>query len=264
MGRSGSTLLQRVLNVHPGVTIWGEHGGVLAGILKACTRATTDPVAKNLSIGVERQSSGEFHKWVSPFSGEDFADAMKATLLDLFTRGLGPEVRWGFKEIRYEVDTLETLMEMFPQARLVMLARDLEGQVGSRFYAFGRGDYDLSIAEDRAEAQVKLDRMISEWLTRYGDLLALAKAMPDRCSLVAYSDLAHGSERIPSLFSELEEDAPNSAAIEVVLGAKVGSSYQQNPVAMDNREMLREMIDATAYDRDRYAAIANAFGIAGF
>jgi len=43
MGRSGSTLLQRLLNVHAGLTIWGEHGGFLKGITEAYRLVGVEP-----------------------------------------------------------------------------------------------------------------------------------------------------------------------------------------------------------------------------
>ena len=269
LGRSGSTLLQRVLNVHPDITIWGEHGGMLKGVT-ATVRASQDEfVVKNLDTGNELRDAviGElsdketFYPWVSPFKAEEFSNELIATTLELFTRGLTPDIRWGFKEIRYDAETLRTLMEMFPEAHLVLLAREVEGHVSSRFFAFGNRDYDLVSEEGRQAARTKVGNMIVGWMRRYEGMLELRDEMPDRCSLVAYSDLVQGNARIPALFAELGETVPDDAALDEVLKAKAGSSFKYNSIARQNRALLPEIIESADYDRDRYAAIASAFGI---
>lgn len=269
LGRSGSTLLQRVLNVHPQVTIWGEHGGMLKGITEACTALQHEANTKNLESGRELRDSvvGEltdkenFYPWVSPFTTSDVVGAFRATLLDLFTRGLSPEIRWGFKEIRYDEAVLRALMSLFPKAHLVMLARDLEGHVSSRFFAFGNRDYDFDSDEGRADAKKKVENMTEGWLRRYEGMLKIAEEMPERCSYVAYSDLVNGSERIPALFRELGESVPDAASISEVLQAKAGSSFRHNSIARSNRARLPEIFETAEFDRSRHAVIASAFGL---
>ena len=269
LGRSGSTLLQRVLNAHPDITIWGEHGGMLKGITATVRASQDELVVKNLDTGndVRHAVVGEisdketFYPWVSPFRAHEFSDELVATLLELFTRGLTPEIRWGFKEIRYDVETLRTLMEMFPEAHVILLAREVEGHVSSRFFAFGNRDYDLVSEDGRQAARKKVGNMIEGWMRRYEGMLELCAEMPQRCSLVAYSDLVQGSPRIPALFAELGETTPDGAVIDEVLEAKAGSSFKYNSIARQNRALLPEIIESADYDRDRYASIASAFGI---
>ena len=269
MGRSGSTLLQRLLNVHPEITIWGEHGGFLSGILSSYSTANHEATVKNLAEGFEHRHTviGElsekdaFKPWVSPFKSEDLSAVVQSLLIEMFTKGLSPSIRWGFKEIRYTDAELSELMAIFPEARLVILARDLPGYATSRFFAFGNTDFDLDSDEGRQAATQNLTKMMNGWINRYEGLLRVHERFADRCSLVAYPDLVVGSERPARLFEELGELVPRGEAIEAVLGAKAGSSFKFNSAARSNREKLGELIESADVDRARSAAISERFGI---
>ena len=251
MGRSGSTLLQRVLNVHPEVTIWGEHGGFLSGLLQSYEALSEPMTAQNLEVGNrskdevvgELSDKGSFKPWVSPFDQADAEDRIREMVLGLFTDGLDPSIRWGFKEIRYSRDELATLMTMFPEAHMVILAREFRGFAQSRFFAFGNTSYDFDSEEGRQAARKRLSKMSRSWIRRYRGLLAVSKQYPERSSVIAYRDLVAGSPRPIELFAELGEDPPPASAIDDVLGAVAGSSFRHNSAARDNRDALVGLID---------------------
>lgn len=270
MGRSGSTLLQRVLNVHPQLTIWGEHGAFLKGVLSAHMATTAKPaVIRNLADGYENRESvvgelsekGAFKPWVSPFTAEMVAESLRDYVIDLFTSGLAPEVRWGFKEIRYTEIELERFMRMFPDTHLIVLARDIPGYATSRFFSFGNSDFDLDTDEGRAKAAKRIVSMTSGWISRYQGLLGLQVEFGDRMSTVAYSDLVLGSPRPAALFEELGEHPPEQDAIDAVLSAKAGSSFAHNAEARNNREKLAEVIATAPYDRDEADRLSGLLGI---
>ncbi len=269
MGRSGSTLLQRLLNVHPQLTIWGEHGGFLKGLIDAYSVTLHDANRDNLIDGYEHRATviGElvekekFKPWVSPFRPVDLQDRLRSLMVDLFTNSLTPDIRWGFKEIRYSKSEVEKLMELFPHAHLVILARDLDGYSMSRFFAFGNTDFDLESDEGRLAASTKLGQMRHGWMTRYRGLLEVRDQFPERTSVVSYADLAPGSQRPAQLFAELGETLPSADAIEVVLGAKTGSSFRFNEAARANRERLQDLLAAADFDRDEYGQLAAELGM---
>jgi len=269
MGRSGSTLLQRLLNVHPDLTIWGEHGGFLKGLLESYAVTMHDANRDNLIDGYENRASviGElvekekFKPWVSPFRPADLQNSLGSLMIDLFTRGLTPDIRWGFKEIRYSKNEIIPLMELFPQAQLIILARDLDGYSMSRFFAFGNTNFDLTSLDGRAAAATKLAQMNKGWMNRYRGLLQVRSQFPERTTVVAYGDLVSGSARPARLFEELGEEMPSVEAIEAVLGAKAGSSFRFNEAARENRERLAELLAETEYDRDEYAKVAASLGV---
>ncbi len=269
MGRSGSTLLQRVLNVHPDITIWGEHGGFLSGILQSYRLASEPSAAQNLIEGYEHRAMviGElaekevFRPWVSPFRPDDLEDAIRSMLVGLFSAGLTPSIRWGFKEIRYTDQELRTLLAVFPEAHLIVLARDIAGYAQSRFFAFGNTDFDLESDEGRAQASKRLATMMQGWTRRYQGLVDLVDEFADRSSVVAYGDLVADSDRPSRLFDELGEPRPDPAAIATVLGAVSGSSYKHNSAARSNRATLVELIESANVDWDEVARLSAKLGI---
>ncbi len=269
MGRSGSTLLQRLLNVHPQVTIWGEHAGFLTGILQSYALAREPNAEKNLSEGFEHRDMviGElsekdvFKPWVSPFTADDLEHGVRSMMVDLFTAGLSPEIRWGFKEIRYTNVELRTLMAMFPQAQLVVLARDIEGYAQSRFFAFGNTDFDFETDVGREQASKRVTNMMNGWVKRYQGLVGLLDQFSDRSITVAYGDLVAGSSRPDRLFDELGEERPRREAIEAVLGAVSGSSYRHNSAARASRSELAALLELVDVDRDEIARLSQRLGL---
>lgn len=270
MGRSGSTLLQRLLNVHPEVTIWGEHGGFLRGLVEAYKLVGVEPSHREqLEAGFEQRNTiigpldehDKFRPWVSPFRPDDMVDRLREFVVDTFTEGLTPDIRWGFKEIRYSGAELRRLMELFPHAQLVILARDVPGYAKSRFFAFGQTDFDFDSEEGIATATGKVDAMIDGWMKRYTGLLDLAAEQPGRTSLVAYSDLVPGNDRTARLFTELGETPPTNDALAAVLDAKAGSSFRWNEAARVNSERLDDVINDANYDRARYDVLAARLGL---
>lgn len=269
MGRSGSTLLQRVLNVHPDITVWGEHGGMLSGVLESYATAHKEPTKTNLADGYEHRNMviGElaqkdtFKPWVSPFQAEDVAHSLRSMLVDLFTKELSPEIRWGFKEIRYSETELRSLLTLFPEANLVVLARDLPGYAQSRFFAFGNTDFDLESNDGRSVAKTKLKTMMNGWMKRYEQLVSLRDEFADRAVTVAYGDLTAESEVPAEIFQKLNEQPPAPEAIDAVLTAKAGSSFKHNSAARSNRARLAELIAETEIDRDRLARVNSQLGL---
>lgn len=270
MGRSGSTLLQRLLNVHPALTIWGEHGGFLKGLTEAYRLVSVEPSHREQLIGgFEHRDTvigsldehDKFRPWVSPFHPDSITERLKTFIVETFTEGLTPEVRWGFKEIRYSAAELRRLMELFPDAHLVILARDVQGYAKSRFFAFGQTNFDLESPDGIEDATSKLDAMIDGWMKRYTGLLDLQSEMAERTSVVAYSDLVSGNDRASRLFVELGETSPTTADLESVLDAKAGSSFRWNEAARANRERLDEVIAGANYDHARYDVLSKRLGL---
>lgn len=256
--------------MHPEITIWGEHAGFLSGILESYGLAAGEAAVENLNEGYahrqmvigELSETDVFKPWVSPFRADDLQDGIRSMMIDLFTRDLTPDIRWGFKEIRYSDAELIALMEMFPEAHLIVLARDIEGYATSRFFAFGNTDFDLESEWGREKVTKRLTTMINGWMKRYQGLLAVHDQFADRSSVVAYSDLALGSDRLDRLFEELGETRPRQAAVDAVLHARAGSSFTHNSAARSNRGLLAELIERADTDRDECARLVARLGLA--
>jgi Sulfotransferase family len=131
--RSGGTLLSRLLNCHDGLVIWGEHAGFLDALAEADAQLERD--AKMMPersmdelrryVSTDRLADVKFRPWMLPFSRADFRRESRAMVLSVFTRGLQPQQRWGFKEVRYHrPQLLNFLHQLFPRAHFVLLYRD--------------------------------------------------------------------------------------------------------------------------------------------
>ncbi|MAB71958.1 MAG: hypothetical protein CMJ54_05585 [Planctomycetaceae bacterium] len=137
-GRSGTTLLQKILNSADDVMIWGEHGGFLEQIARAYFHHTEkskvnqaifrqNPVAKDPNLDFNRLMLTDIGYCLMNWYGRREVAANFAGLIESFFHPPGMKKRhWGFKEIRYGRDdrTIEMLAELFPTARFVLIVRN--------------------------------------------------------------------------------------------------------------------------------------------
>jgi hypothetical protein len=128
MHRSGGTLLQRVINAHPDVVIWGEHGGFINKLAEADAALAQRPevmsplAERDIQGFLSRRGAGNFDPWMQPFERSVYRKRCRDLIHDSFSRGLVPGQRWGFKEIRYyTLNTARFLAELFPWSLFVIL-----------------------------------------------------------------------------------------------------------------------------------------------
>ncbi|MAM60764.1 sulfotransferase [Maritimibacter sp. UBA3975] len=136
-GRSGSTLLQALLNSAPGVHIAGESFDAFGALVTASERATR----AHMTWGQDPR--GPDHPW----HGADMIDewALEAALgLAFAAHVIRPphDVRWlGFKEIRLQpwedrFDTyIDTLRRSFPNAMILFNSRAAADVAASKWWA---------------------------------------------------------------------------------------------------------------------------------
>ncbi|HQT45648.1 MAG: hypothetical protein B7X08_00700 [Acidocella sp. 20-63-7] len=130
--RSGSTLLGRILNCHPGLVVWGEHGGILNQLAALNVAASSfgslrQPLAeRGLERYVRERGQLVFDPWKSPVDAAGLRDFTRAWMVRSFSTALQPGQRWGFKEIRYGGETITRfLLDLFPKGRFLVLRRGL-------------------------------------------------------------------------------------------------------------------------------------------
>ena len=132
--RGGGTVLMRVLNCHPDVVIWGEHNGLINRLAEMDELARSVPflmeaktaagIAQHTRFAEDRLTT--FDPWVNPFDHESFLQSCRAMIDGIFTRGLRPGQRWGWKEIRYYRPlTIQFLSGLYPTGQFIILRRDL-------------------------------------------------------------------------------------------------------------------------------------------
>jgi hypothetical protein len=186
-GRSGSTLLQKLLNTHPDLVIWGEHGGVLHQLMHSWRRVSRlewipEDEASGLWLLSDERPLNEtrWTAWDGPFSRRDYLDALRGLLDSLFARGVPAGTRWGFKEIRYRnVQFLDFFTALYPDSQFVLLVRNpLDVCVSFASASDRQGtatpDEIRRICEQFRENQIApFQGLVEEGLKRFGDRVLL-------------------------------------------------------------------------------------------
>lgn len=193
-GRSGSTLLQNLLNALPGYCIRGENNDMLFHLARAwAALAFNEPTLAHRRQG---RTLGPEHPW---YGGEQVdPDALGAGLAELFTRQVlrpPPDVRVaGFKEIRWHQHPRLFGMQMsfierfFPDAKFVFNTRDHAAVRRSGWWA----------SQDPAR--------VEELLTRAERLFARRlEHRPERGLRMRYEDYAGDPDGFRPLFDFLGE-----------------------------------------------------------
>ena len=196
-GRCGSTLLQSILNTNPDFLIWGEHNGFLRDVAAAYYRAVNArfPAKSELSpetrIGMLRDSR-RWAAWDALVNEAQFLDCFRSFIRAFFADPTGRAIHWGFKEIRYALDTrcraLSLMFDCFPRTRLIILAREPESTIFSILsrWVFG-GIPDGNIDPEQLDQRIL--ELANSWHAQYLKLHSLSDKYPANCLLVRYEDL---------------------------------------------------------------------------
>lgn len=185
--RSGSTLLQRAINQTPGVTIYGEHGGMLQGFAAAYYQALEtglNDVRFSAEVLRKPDSFAPCYSGIDPFI---FKRQMRNFVEGTF-HPRGGTLRWGFKEVRYTDKVFELLAEIFPTAKFIFLVRDPREQI-------------QSVMSMRWEG---FDSALKYWLNTFSYFDKCTKAMPARCRMLHYENLRN----VKKTFDWLGLDSP--------------------------------------------------------
>lgn len=125
--RCGSTLVQRLLTSHPGVLIWGEHGGHLDRILSATEGllSWSEEFGRDAREEFERNAYQGWLANLTPDRDRIF-DALRRFVEALYAEPAAAQGRpiWGFKEVRYSLTEARRLYRLFPDLAVILLIRD--------------------------------------------------------------------------------------------------------------------------------------------
>ncbi len=211
-GRSGSTLVQRLLNCHPDLVMWGEHHGFLAGLGHTFNRmfieggenpfpraATGNPGPAQL-LPTLHDPTAEL-EWANPYTAEEFAGQLRDFISGYFGGKLPPGVRWGFKEIRYhQHGQYEMLRLLYPAGRFIFLRRNPLKVARSKLLAWsadGLGD-DVPLS-DRVGSIKDSIAEIRRQFTIHGEFVT---TFPDISTMVDYESLVGDPRAVVSQLLE--------------------------------------------------------------
>lgn len=128
--RSGSTLLQRIVNSRKENLIWGEHQGVVTDFLDIYKKV------RNYSLDYRKERSGYFDNgenpnvWTAtmtpefPFVEQAVVESVKAFMNALYSQYRDTHDTVGFKEVRYGEQELKLLRKCFPEAEFLLVVRN--------------------------------------------------------------------------------------------------------------------------------------------
>jgi hypothetical protein len=165
-GRSGSTLLQGILNSADGVTLRGENGGLLLDLYRLHTTATRHRERLATSSPLPRE-----HPWwgIDGYRDDTAYRGFRTLLLETVLRPEPGTQVIGFKEIDWVRDDMPGALpgvlaftrSVFPGARFVLNTRDLADVAQSKWWA-GR--------DDAVEVLTAMEREIVDALAPHKDV----------------------------------------------------------------------------------------------
>lgn len=189
-GRSGSTLLQTILQSIPGAHITGENGGALHGLYQSAS--SLRQAIRNHGQKPHPQS----HPWhgLHEVSAETYEQRLAQTFIEEILHPPA-NARWiGFKEIRYPSlgqrlpGFLNFCSRSFPNPVFVFNSRDAEAVRKSKWWA----DQPAQTVIDMVQES---DRLFESYTRRH----------PDRAHHVRYETLLADPASLKPLFDMLDE-----------------------------------------------------------
>lgn len=181
-GRTGSTMVERLLVSTRQVLVWGEHGGILIRQLRALMEGMQTWMRVKARGQFARFLKEGYNAWIPNMNPEPvaFSAACRAfleTSLGQPARALGYP-RWGFKEIKYGKPAILFLQELYPDAGFIFLIRNpLDCLKSIKSTGWYPSDYGASP-----------ETFLNEWTRITVDLLDLENQCPN-AALVRYEDL---------------------------------------------------------------------------
>lgn len=213
--RSGTPLLQRLLNSYEDVIIWGEHHGMLAPLSQAyydvkegkqSGRGVNLPsVFKHPRFGPQQPLPPENNNWSRQhwlhwFDEEEWKREFKNFISGIFyPNGFENKNFWGFKEVSYGVNcrTLEFLKELYENAIFVFIVRNgfnvLASQKQVRINANWQGG--LLACRQICRQWVKQTRNFRDWHA----------ANKNQSHWIVYEDLIQGQGEMTRLLESMNK-----------------------------------------------------------
>jgi len=244
--RGGTTFVQRVLNCHRRVTVWGENNGIVSLLRRAHEAFATPPKAVP-----DRAQYLDFTRFADrflprtvPIDESEFALRIRDLLTSTYVRPGEDERFWGFKEFRHEpVEDVEFLLRLFPHGRVAFLLRHPRELLLSQF----RVSWSDAGAAASAEAYVR--RFLETYRARVEAISTAAARWPASVRVWRYEALAERVEPA-SLFGDVgvPEEGIDHDLLAVALRTKVGSSFGDVGREVDPRDEreIRRLYEALA------------------
>jgi hypothetical protein len=221
-GRSGTTLLRRVLNSYDDVFIWGEHHGYLRHVAEGFYRvfnstvAMADPRPWYEQELDPMQPSAHAQAWINPLDRDGWITAHRRYLDSIFFPPRLHDRRFvGFKDTQYFYDdvdrTVDFLSLLFPNARFAFIVRHGLNSLAS-WYA----------SDEELRRLSACARVSSRWASQTQRLAAIHESRLVDSYWITYEDLLRGEGGVRALLAGMDRELGD--AQRAVLAAPAGAS----------------------------------------
>ncbi|MCW5891966.1 MAG: sulfotransferase [bacterium] len=227
--RSGTTLLQRVLNSYDDVLVWGEHAGIVRPLADAYFGGLATPNlfehARPLAeVLRDSAAASSWQAWMTWLGPAEWPVAFRRMLETLFVpEGLPGKRVWGFKEIRYGAEpgdrTLAFLHALWPDARFAFVVRNpLNTFASHRRMPGGAGTLPALV------------RQTTRWSRRYAHYREFEATSGARCFWVVYEELVAERGAVHDLVRDLGHGFGDAQRAVIASGEGRGSSFSAGDV----------------------------------
>ena len=200
-GRSGTTLIQRVINTFPDTMIWGEHAGFLKQLSELYYFLNNNQQMHEYSYACEVSDEKKFNlasyndskvwqAWINWFRPGDLKKIFRGMVEEFFCPTEFDKLSiWGFKEIRYGPDdrVLDFLAEIYPEATFLFVTRDSLNTIESQITTFHKGKSRYT----KIKRLIQLPQIIKvakNWKRQNALYLKLSQEHPVSHYLIRYED----------------------------------------------------------------------------
>jgi hypothetical protein len=244
--RTGSTLLQRLLNATPGTLIWGEpfgEGAIIQRLAESTAFLDTRHGRSRSDYLADDGSLPSPDMWTANLTPPlpHLVEAQRAMIDRLFKAPALEHgcARWGVKEVVWGRDVIDLLTLLYPRAKLLLLVRDPVQQWHS-YRPITWRPWFYRWPEVPIGGPVKFGRM---WNRLVKDFVEADRDVP-QATLVRYEDLGDPAEldRLSAFLcieGGLRRDAPR-------VGSSDERTFYVDRVPAWERAMLRRLTARTA------------------
>lgn len=244
-GRSGSTLLQRILITDPRVMIWGEPQGEMALVARLAEMISHLEQPEKLGVWDNHKNTKSPEmatSWIAQMYPS--ITYFRASLRSLFDQWLGKPAqdrgysRWGFKDVRLSATEAVLLHWLYPKAKFVITSRHP--------YNSYRSFADARRLGFNRYPDIKIDSAVSfayHWNRQAMSWFDLPAEFP--CFHMKYEDLTKGKVDFRKLESwlglEIKEKVALSAPVGGTAKRKKLSWYERSIIAREAESGMRAL-----------------------
>jgi len=271
-GRTGSTLLQRIINTSGNIVMWGEHNAMLNGIADSYFNVLYSDKINNKYYSRKSQvppstiigSFTEYREeifWLNPFEKDKTQRIYKEFIFALFNQGINlkSNIKWGFKEIRYTMNdkTLEMLVELFPDSKFIFSIRNPLDVILSMMLVFYPKEERNKAFEDNNLNPVR-ENMLEFAKSIYLSYLSFDQWTNDKrinSLIIRHEDLiGNQKETIDKLFNFMDEPVSSNAfePLNYLINDTLNVCYRQ--------EMTRLIVEETPNISQIFGDLPEKFG----